>query len=119
MKYDIYNSENVVGCASVTVDGLFLTVVCSASMENSQPLRFFVESNNKVQELGTCPPGGNIVRKFSSKRIGKDDLNFFAIKKEDCISETVCEDKPFSQIEKLPQARLRQFENQLCIEFTK
>lgn len=118
MDYHIHCNDYEIGSASIDKQGLFYCAQCCCRDENTVPYRVYIDGENGQVDMGICPPSGKITVRFPVKKVGEGKLRFFAVvQKKDTFAWCVQEDSQFPFLTKLPQAYLRQCEENSYIDF--
>ena len=112
-KYNVIYGEKPVGQAEVRLEGLYYRIICCCAFAKADLYKIELRCEDQSQMLGTLiPKWGNFVldRKISKNKILHGKPAFYAIEKCKEIFVPVCDDKPFSYIDRLKTARL-EFQN--------
>lgn len=118
MVHAVYCNEIDVGTATVDRQGLFYCICCASKPGNKEPYRILLHTDKERIDLGICPAGGQIVNRFSVKKIGEGKLHFVAAQLEQIEPLVkINENSQFPYLRKLPQAYLRQKDGIYCIGF--
>ncbi len=109
MDYEVSLGEQIVGTATVKIEGLYYHITCICCFSDSKFYRLFFTGDKGVIDLGLCPSGRIIEKRLPIRSVGDRGLQFSVNEMgQDIKLYPLDEVTSGFDIKKLPQARLRQ-----------
>lgn len=109
--FEIIHNQQVVGKATVTVEGLYYQISCCCKMPDKSIYRIYARTDKETKDLGVCIPSGDsfvLAKKIPIKQICIENSSFQICEmnsQHDSQAVPVYNDKPFLYIDKLERAR--------------
>lgn len=119
--YHAIFEDKVVGEVTVEKEGLYYTFQCCVSLKQGGMYRLILETEKGETDLGIlmpCEAGYAVRRKLSVKQVCGSSFHFRITERNSVLAEScipVSEDQPFPFVDKLQNARLQHFENEIKI----